>query len=292
MNTDQKLAATDAKMAEWQWCLKHRVCLTDDCEGTLPPRDNSNFARSLELYCAACSTPEKVSEREERDRLRRAEAHRANEERQRVEREERRVKRMSRVLDSMPPRYRGIDLDASPLMSRVVRSKAIGEARDAIGKEDGPGTITIVGGAGSGKTTLAAAIIGTVVQRAIADTTGKDYFTWAAENAFWVSAPELARARPGQKLGEGEAPLVERAMGASLLVLDDVGMERQDIGGAIFDTIYSRHDAELVTVITTGLSSAELGLKYGDGVTRRMIEKSCATIIHCAARPAKKAEAA
>lgn len=277
MNKQQEEEAIKAGIPAFLWCRNNHVCAEDGCDGTVAPHPE----RFMHMYCDACDAPDKVEARRVKSAKDHAAAEQAYREQRAAESAEAYRKSIAAVLGTIPARYRGIDLDTPEIGSRVRRAGALAEARAAIGAP----MVTLVGGAGSGKTTLASAMLGSIVKAALA---GDAASVRLALSASWISAPELARARPGQKLGEGEAPLVEEAIGCRLLVLDDVGMERQDIGGALFDVIYARHEREAMTIVTTGLTYQALIEKYGDGVARRLTEKSAATRIHCAPPATKK----
>ena len=171
-----------------------------------------------------------------------------------------------------PAAYRDLRFAAATLKSRLARREAIDAARKAIGAP----VVTITGQSGSGKTSLAAAMFGDVIDRAI---TGEAVAEALAATAMWTSAVSLARARREHPLGQGDAPLVVRARTASLLVIDDVGMERDyDCVGGV---LYERHADGLATIATTGFDLAEIGAKYGDGIARRMLQKGQAIVIRC-----------
>jgi DNA replication protein DnaC len=144
--------------------------------------------------------------------------------------------------------------------------------------------ILLTGGAGAGKTTLAAAILHDVCDRALAGDRAAGELAWTA---IWAAAPSLARARREHRLGGGEAPEVRRALEASLLVVDDLGTEREDRDGALAEVVYERHAREAPTVITTGASYKTLVGRYGDGIARRLTEQPGSAIVRCAARTAE-----
>jgi DNA replication protein DnaC len=115
--------------------------------------------------------------------------------------------------------------------------------------------VVLAGGAGAGKTSLAVACLR---ERLPA--------------GRFVSAVRLGTARIQHAAGGGEAPLVEQAIAAPLLLIDDVGQEQHTATNAVKDVIWLRHEAERPTWVTTGLRSTELVTRYGDGVRRRMLE--------------------
>lgn len=171
----------------------------------------------------------------------------------------------------IPPRYRDARLTPE-LAKRVANPECIARATEMLGKP----MVTLTGGAGSGKTSLAAAMVATSAEHA-AD--GKAEARALVRDAMWVTAASLSRARSEHSLGVGEAPLVDAAMSASLLVIDDAGMEREF--GTVTDVIFRRHDEMLPTIVTTGFGRTALTEKYGDGVVRRMVGDHVAVPIRC-----------
>lgn len=88
---------------------------------------------------------------------------------------------------------------------------------------------------------------------------------------LFVSAIDLGVARAHERLGR-EAPLVERAMGAPLLVLDDLGAEQLTALSAVGDVIHKRHAGMMPTIISTGFAEQGIAARYGDGIARRVFE--------------------
>lgn len=120
--------------------------------------------------------------------------------------------------------------------------------------------LTITGHAGVGKTTLAVAKL-------------FQLFDEGARSCLFVSACDLARARAVHPLGVGEAPLVSSAMQAGVVVIDDLGKEKQDIAGAVSDVIFARHAKGLRTIVTAGFGVEAARTKYDDGIARRLFEE-------------------
>lgn len=98
-------------------------------------------------------------------------------------------------------------------------------------------------------------------------------------SARFVEAFQLAQARARHPLGHGEAPLVEAAMGAGLLVLDDMGCESAAKSDVIFDVLAARHNDERPTWITTWLGVEEMAQRYGGGGFRRIVEGSNVVVL-------------
>lgn len=88
--------------------------------------------------------------------------------------------------------------------------------------------------------------------------------------ATWFYARALAQASRQWPLGEGACPDVERASKAGLLILDDLGLERD--AAELVDVIHSRYEHGYVTWTTSGLSVAEIKDRYGESFYRRLVE--------------------
>lgn len=166
------------------------------------------------------------------------------------------------ALETIPKGFSWASFVAPELAARVKNDAAIAHARTAVAEAAG---VLLTGGAGTGKTSLACAMM-----RALVET--------GDPRVLFVGAYWLAKAREQYRLGQGEAPEVERAIEASVLVIDDVGIE-QARNTALSEVIYERHAAERRTIITTGFGFKALAERYGDGIARRMSEG--ATVIRC-----------
>lgn len=191
----------------------------------------------------------------------------------RAKAEERRAADIRNICRTMiPARFATASFGADDLARRVLRAEAINKARDAFGSA----LTTLLGGSASGKTTLAAAMFHDVAERAIK---GDERAVELFERPLWVSATSLARARKDHRLGNGDAPLILRALAATLLVIDEVGAERD--GEAVGEIVYERHAAMQPMIVTTGFHIDTLSEKYGDGVARRLVEAGQANVIRC-----------
>jgi DNA replication protein DnaC len=89
----------------------------------------------------------------------------------------------------------------------------------------------------------------------------------------------VARAQHG--LGQGEPTEVERALSAHLLVLDDLGSERNTATNAVPDVIFERAYAGRPTWVTTWMTAEQVAQRYGDGIARRLWERDRMTVIGC-----------
>ena len=170
---------------------------------------------------------------------------------------------------TIPGWFRWARLDAPELRQRVARAQAIAEGEAALGAHG----LLIAGPSGSGKTSLACALL-----RA-----------WDARNpgrhGMFTTAWSLGAARAQHALGAGEAPEVHRAKSADLLVLDDLGSERDAASNAVPDVIFARAQAGLPMWVTTWMTSQAIAQRYGDGIARRLYEAGLVTVIACGKDP-------
>lgn len=120
------------------------------------------------------------------------------------------------------------------------------------------GSLVLSGPPGAGKTSLAAALMRFIFEQ------------HSHRRVLWVSALKLCRARAAHKLGDGDPPLVQAAMRAELLVLDDLGQEKRNDLNPITDVLFEREEDRSPTWITTGFSAEEIASMYGGGVLRRV----------------------
>jgi DNA replication protein DnaC len=69
---------------------------------------------------------------------------------------------------------------------------------------------------------------------------------------------------------------------ARLLILDDLGNE-EPWQTVLFEVVQYRYRIQLPNIITTGLSGPELPRRYGDGITRRLVNRDgqLGTIVDC-----------
>ena len=176
-----------------------------------------------------------------------------------------RLRRASASLErSLPPVLGWCRLDAPELSERVY-GPAIDIGKIAF-RED---RLCLMGASRAGKTSLAVAML-----RAWVETHHR--------SAMFVAAHRLGTARIQHPAGHGEAPLVEAAMRAPLVLLDDLGSERDGATNPIADVIFERHAQELPTWMTTGLTREPLVARYGAGVVARLFER--ARVIHLGAK--------
>jgi hypothetical protein len=174
--------------------------------------------------------------------------------------------RVCALCDDLPESFRVLNFGSEELARRVRRRDAIGEAQEAAKAM----RVVLRGPSGAGKTTLGCAM-----------------FRWRAsvkgERNTFMHARALGLARSQHPLGEGEAPAVVQALGARILLLDDVGLEVHVATSAIADVLFERYAHKRPTWVTTAMTEADMSQRYGDGIARRVFEG--ARIIDCGGRP-------
>lgn len=191
-----------------------------------------------------------------------------------------------RAAQSMPPRFRWArGLHAPELRERVKVDdfdKLVKKLKAAVA---GTGPIGFFGPAGSGKSSLMAAVL---VQWAAGTTRpwlttereiehfqagSSNHFDYAFDRVAvsFVDAFSLATARARHALGADEAPELERAIDTGFLGIDELGAE---VGRdtSIVEVLHGRHNADRRIAWTSGLTKEDLLAKYGSGVWRRLSE--------------------
>jgi DNA replication protein DnaC len=86
--------------------------------------------------------------------------------------------------------------------------------------------------------------------------------------ALWQYARALAHAARMHPLGQGECEAITNARGASLLILDDLGLERDP--AEIVDVVHERYERNRPTWTTSGLTLPQLTERYGEAFVRRL----------------------
>lgn len=179
--------------------------------------------------------------------------------------QERRSRLVKLTADSVPRSYRWARRSAPELAKRVGRlrledgsdttvARVLDEARTLSGA-------VLTGPAGSGKTSLACAML-------------EEWVTANERAAVFEHGFRIGAARIQNKAGTGEAPIIDRAMRAWLLLIDDVGSERDTANNAMLDVVFERHAEEMPLWVTTGLTSSQLATRYGAGFLRRITERA------------------
>lgn len=179
---------------------------------------------------------------------------------------ERRLFPVAATTASLPASYKWANFQAPELASRVRDTRAIAAAK-AVAMDPAIDRIVFVGPAGAGKTTLACCTLHSLAYER--QVTG-----------MYADARTLSLARSQSGLGH-EAPIVADCMTANLLLLDDLGLDKADQhGSAVADVIYQRHMDRLVTITTLAIPTAEVAVRYGDGISRRLFEHAAEIEVH------------
>jgi hypothetical protein len=100
---------------------------------------------------------------------------------------------------------------------------------------------------------------------------------WAEDSgmaAGFFHAYRLGVARIQHQAGHGEPEIVESAMKLPMVLLDDVGSERDTAANALPDVIFERHAGDRALWVTTGLSREQLVARYGAGIVGRLFERA------------------
>ena len=124
----------------------------------------------------------------------------------------------------------------------------------------------VVGGVGRGKTTWLTALL--------LDTLRKD----PTVKAMWTTEQRLYRKAQlkAERSHGGRERIIQQAIDADLLLVDDLGAGRRDLtewqGGAIRELIMERHLEGRATLISTNLQMPALEKQYGDHVASRLVE--------------------
>ncbi len=169
--------------------------------------------------------------------------------------------------------------EAREKLALWVRDAVAVESVDALSKDIvAHPTITLVGEPGSGKTTLACALLKEWIRLgASTSSTGKDFDR--ARTARFVSAHKILLEQKGARLGEHVVSL-DLAMTAGVLVLDEVGRGKDNFG-LVFDLVEHRKQSRKPTIFTTPFqTSEELHRACGDGGLARRLFDAPATVVH------------
>lgn len=235
-------------------------CPRDDQGRALCATCRAVLDESEILRCASCS----------------AESERRFDERMRDTKERARVSRIEtiarRALEFVPdwPHARV----ESPEFAAKCRSKRLRlfAAQYAIER----GSAALLGPSGIGKTTACVALVHRLIDEEIAaEIASKGAQPPAhvlASGIVWTSARAIVFARRTHELGS-DPPLLARCIGASILLIDELGSEPHDRDGDLFGVIDARYAQSRPTVITSGLTAAEFDARYGTALLRRITER-------------------
>jgi len=171
-------------------------------------------------------------------------------------RTQRRKEALAALERTIPPAYRWASFAAPELPARVPPS-SIGVGQSSWREP----RLCVMGICRAGKTSLAVAML-------------RQWVVWSERAAAFLHAYRLGVARIQHPAGHGEPDIVELAMRAPLILLDDLGSERDHALSAVPDVIFERHAENRPTWVTTGLTRDQLVKRYGPGVVARIFERA------------------
>jgi DNA replication protein DnaC len=164
------------------------------------------------------------------------------------------------TLDSFIPKFtRGLKIGEPDLAERVERKEAIAETLAAMASKN---KIVLVGGSGSGKSSLAAAAF-----RERIEAMGVQH----QSEILFVNAHRLVI--------DNDRRIRDAAISAKLLVIDDLGQDPLVQMTPIPTIVIARYEECLPLWVTTWLPLGEVSRRYGEGIARRILEG--ARVIQC-----------
>lgn len=172
--------------------------------------------------------------------------------------------------NSIPETFRWATLTAPELRARIRKPAAIAKASEYV--RDLPLVTVVTGVTRSGKTNLVCAMLHAVIEAGV--TSNEEAFRKARGSRF-VSAKSLVGRR-----GDSDEELLDAAVGASVLVLDDMGKELDGCPpgtplaaqriAPIVDVIDKRHNTGRPTLIASWWGPQDVERRYGGGTSGRM----------------------
>lgn len=146
--------------------------------------------------------------------------------------------------------------------------------------------LLLLGASGAGKTALAVAKFASVLSAAKEAVADPDRVRREAylrgRGAMFTTAYRIAREYEDHPPGRGRAPVVSRCLKATVLVVDELGMELGTFRrskSAVTEILHERLGGSgITTVVTSYLSRPALVESYGAGVVRRLHDDVVVTL--------------
>ncbi len=150
----------------------------------------------------------------------------------------------------------------------------IEQAKSTLRQGDG---VFITGKPGTGKTHMAVGLMKFWFNGLMPIAVESHYRAWP----LFVPAPELMfqlKSTFDRKSGPSETDITQKYSGASLLVLDDLGAERESEWArqVLYLILNRRYNEALPTIITSNLSLAEIAEQIDDRLASRIMEMGIA----------------
>jgi len=159
------------------------------------------------------------------------------------------------------------------VQSNVLRARCSDEVLEVVDAwQWDAGSLLLCGPTRIGKSTACGVLVRRLLSAGIrAGTDEAGTKLWErARRIEWAHASDLANARKRHPLGENEAPVIESACRASLLILDDLGWDIEP--APICDVLNKRYERGAPTIVTTGLEAARIFERYSEAVARRIFD--------------------
>lgn len=160
------------------------------------------------------------------------------------------------TLATIPPAFKDVTFEALTRLGWVKDETAVARVLAVL---DLDANIVLRGASGMGKTTIAVASLLELAER--------------ERRGMFVASTALALARVNRS-GFGEPRVIADAVAAPVLVVDDLASDPPHAQSAVGEVIARRYDASKRTIFTTWARDDELRKRYGEGVTRRVLERA------------------
>jgi DNA replication protein DnaC len=179
--------------------------------------------------------------------------------------------RAERFVEKLPLRLQAFTLDTYPTATAPQKAllKTLRAWQESLDGNDAPAFpwLLLRGPFGTGKSALAGALAADCLRR------GSD------RSALFVPVPEfLDRLRHtfGDDARESERKVMQQLQDVDVLVLDDLGAERQTdwVTERLYVLVNHRYDHDNRTIITTNLTPEELGVSVGKRTMWRIVENA------------------